>query len=97
MRNDAGGMVISAGNRDWSDLDSETSMTFVIDGGAPVTTPAAAIGPIVVTGVDESMQARLRSARELELTVPAGTFHLIVTGLGEAFDAAAECRNMTGE
>ena len=94
MRNNENKIVLVAARPDW-DLNPDfgpTSMTLVVDGGAPVQMEAHPLGPLLLAVVqDAALTQKIRAAETVTWIVPWGEFKATVTGLGTAFDQTTLC------
>lgn len=93
MRNGRNQMILVAAKSAWNSNDPITAR-LSIDGAEPVTVLGLRVGPLVMVQVDKpDMDTALKAARTLDWTMPWGSFHADVAGLGEAFAKVEACRS----
>ncbi len=91
-RNNADKLVLVVGHPDWEHNEAPVPMTISVDNGPAVSLDGTAIGPVVLVVIkDDTLTARLKTARKVTWNLPWGRFTARVEGLGEAFDSIAFC------
>ncbi len=91
MVNTSGKLVLTAGHRDWNRMDQNFDSVMAVDGGPPAHLTGDSVGPLFMALVSDDLYRRLRGARDIDWTLPAGQFHIQVAGLGAAFDETIAC------
>jgi len=91
MVNNQGKLVLTAGHGAWNRIDRGFVSQIRVDGGPATPLVGDGVGPLFLGLVGDDLFRRLRGARAIDWTLPAGQFHIAVAGLGAAFDETVAC------
>jgi hypothetical protein len=91
MLNRNGELILVAGRADWR-ASGSYQIGLRIDDFEAAMLPAGAFNNLVLALIkDETILNRLKTAKDLYWSLPSGTYHATVAGLGDALDWVHTC------